>query len=359
MKRGLSAKVLFIPGIIILLTLVFFIGGKFFINISEYKKDQKHLAVSFKTKLPQIPKAEIKYPVKSYLITTGGFCWLMTGAGIANYLEPDIDLDDFVLYARPTLFMANRTENERYGPGLNHLHAFSNLGYTVYRGSTNPEHPPPNLYPDIGPENFIYFKDKNEELLFAKKLLLTGIIPIIHVGGDFLALTGYDNQGAWLGSPEVAEEEKPKDYLKTAVVTETWFMPYDRFFQSWAGDNQFFWMEKTGKRKTEEEIFAENKKNALEAPENILKTIDFLKQAGNALLYTHEFDTPSAVALYRYFSKKGSQKLANKYLEIAKVYNDKRESLGPSPPQRLDKDFLIQLLTKLYPLYQQTTALWP
>ena len=346
--------------------MAFFVAYKILPIQLEYRNDQTYLTQSLKTELPAEPLKEIKYPVKSYLITTGGFCWLMAQSSIMSYLEPDIDFNTFVLYGNPTLFMAGRNNSERYGPALNGLHAFKNLGYTVYRGSTNPSHPPRNVYPDIEPENLIYFKNKDQEFLMIKKLLTVGIIPIVHIKGSFLPLIGYDDKGIWLGNPEsesIPEEEKPEDFLETVILDETWVMSYDEFFKNWSGDNQFFWYEKTGQRKTEAEIYEENKKNAQEAPQNIETTIGILKNLEErqniSWIYTYEFDTPSAVALYRYFESKGNQKLAQKYLEIAKFYDTKRESLGPNPPLYANEEFIIQLLTEVQPLYKEAANMWP
>ena len=362
-NKGLPAKIVLIPGLIIFFILIFFIIREVVPIQMEYKNNQAYLTQNLKTKLPAEPSKEVKYQVKSYLITTGGFCWLMNGGGIANYLEPDIDFDTFVLYGNPTLFMAGRSEYERYGPGLNHLHAFNNLGYTVYRGSTNTVHPYKNIYPDIQPENFIYFKNAKEELLFIKKLLTAGIIPIVHVKDSFTGMAGYNDKGVWLTGPDVEDKKRPSNFLETVILDEMWFMTYDEFFRNWSGDNQFFWFEKTGTRKTETEIYNENKKNILEASQNIKTTIGILKNLtvyqNISHIYTYDFDTPSAVALYRYFKNKGNEKLAQKYLEIAKIYDKKRESLGPNPPRTASADFLIQFLTELQPLYKDVANMWP
>ena len=355
-----------ISAVIICLVLVYIVVYKIIPNQQEYKTDQAYLSEHFQTVLATEPLEEIKYPVQSYLITTGGFCWLLAQSSIMSYLEPDIDFHTFVLHGNPTLFMSSRNERERYGPALNGRHSFENLGYTIYRGSTSSIQPPRNVYPDIDQEHLIYFKNADEEFLFTKKLLTVGIIPIVHIKGSFLPLIGYDDQGIWLANPEIEDiafEEQPEDMLEVAVLDQTWHMSYDDFFNNWSGDNQFFWYEKTGVRMTEAELYQENRNNALEAPQNIETTIGVLQNLDASQniswIYTYDYDTPSAVALYFYFLDKGNQELAEKYLEIASFYDQARESLGPDLPLYGDEEYLAKLLTDVLPLYQEAAALWP
>jgi len=365
-NKGLSAKIIIIPGAIIFFVIIFFVARQLISMRIEYKKDHAHLAQNFKIEIQGKPLPKIMYPLKSYIITTGGFCWLLSQSSIMSYLEPDIDFNTFVLYGGPTFFMAGRNESERYGPGLNGIHSFKNLGYTFYRGSTDPFHPPRNVFPDIELENFIYFKDADEEFLLAKKLLTAGIIPIVHIKGSFIALIGYDDKGIWLANPEdekIAEEKKPKIFLEVAILDDRWHMTYENFFKDWKNDRQMFWYKKTGKRKTEAEIYKENKKNAQETPQNIETTIGILRNLSKnqsvSQLYTYDFDTPSTVALYDYFLKRGNNKLAQKYLEIAKTYEKARESFGPNPPLYNSTEFLIPFLTKIKPLYKEVASMWP
>lgn len=79
-------------------------------------------------------------------------------------------------------------------------------------------------------------------------------------------------------------------------------------------------MVKTGNRKSDEEIYAENKKNAQEASANMNKTIEFLKANGYLGLFTAASDAPTTMVFYRYFQKGGNVALANQYLELAKTY---------------------------------------
>ncbi|MEK7565974.1 MAG: hypothetical protein AAB506_02935, partial [Patescibacteria group bacterium] len=313
--------------------------------------------------LPPNPASQVKLPVKSYLISGGGgFCWLEAASGLANYLEPDIDLDKFILYDHPTLFMAARDRNQRYGPGLSMIHAFVNLGYTPFRGATSPIHPPQNIFPDIDPQNFIYFKNTDEEFVFMKKLLSAGIVPIIGIsndpfenisGGAFVSVTGYDQNGVWINVSPPSEKYAPgkKYFLEPPDRYEARLVSYDKFRQVWTGEHQLFWFMKTGNRKTEGEIYAENKKNAREAPANMQKTIEFLKANGDLQLFTYSSDTPTAAALYRYFQKKGNPDLANQYLQLANTYE------SPNPKDGRQK--MIETLTSAYPSISKAATMWP
>ncbi|MFH1314814.1 MAG: hypothetical protein ABIH67_00275 [Candidatus Uhrbacteria bacterium] len=365
-KKISTLMSLLISAVITCLVLTIIVVYKNWPNQEEYENDQAFLSEHFQTVLLAEPLEEIIYPVQSYVITTGGFCWLLAQSSIMSYLEPDIDFHTFVLHGNPTLFMAGRNEQERYGPALNGIHSFENLGYTFYRGSTSSIQPPRNVFPDIESENLIYFKNADEELLFVKKLLTVGIIPIVHIKGSFLPLIGYDDQGIWLANPEsedIALEDQPKDLLEVTVLNQTWYMSNDDFFDNWSGDDQFFWYEKTGPRITDAELYQENRTNALEAPENIETTIGILKNLDASQniswIYTYDYDTPSTVALYYYFLNKGNKKLADKYLEIANFYDQARELRGPDLPLYGDEEYLAELLTEVLPLYKEAAALWP
>ncbi|MFA4831050.1 MAG: hypothetical protein WC862_01500 [Patescibacteria group bacterium] len=364
-SKGLPAKILLIPGALIVLVLIFYLGfGRgIFPNISEYKKDQAQLITAMKTKLPEKPLAEIKYPIKGYRIPgLGGFCWLESSSGLIKYLEPDIDFDTFVFYGRPTLVMAGRNKDERWGPGLNQTHAFTELGYTAFRGSTNPTHPPQSVFPDIDPRNLIYFKTKEEELEFMKKLVSARIIPTIGYDGDFSTVVGYNQDGLWIVRSDPSQTDRgDRNFMTDPVIFEPTFITYKELFDNWGMDYQFFWFEKTGSRKSINEIYAENKKNAQEAAQNMETVIDFLKKGGNLVDFTYEIDIPSAMALYRYFTKQGNSDLADKYLEIAKIYESQRVSLGPDSrrSQAAARKFYIETLTKVQPLLAEAAAMWP
>lgn len=86
------------------------------------------------------------------------------GAGIANFLEPDIDFDKYILLDNPTLFMAARNKSERYGPGASFIRPFINLGYTPFRGVTTPIHPPQVFFSDFEPQNLSILKTKKKNL---------------------------------------------------------------------------------------------------------------------------------------------------------------------------------------------------
>lgn len=365
-SKGLPAKILLILGVLIVLLVVIFIGfGRgIFPNWPEYKKDQAHLAAAMKTKLPVEPLPEIKYSVKGYRIPgIGGFCWLESSSGLVKYLEPDIDFDKFVFYGRPTLVMAGRDKNERWGPGLNQIHAFSELGYTAFIGSTNPTHFPQNVYPDVDLRNMIYFKIPEEELDLMKKLISASVMPTINYAGDFSTVAGYNKDGLWIVKSDPSQTDKEgTSFMTPPVPFEPIYVTYQDFFKNWKIYHQFFWFEKTGQRKPESEIYAKNKKNAQEAPQNMRAVIDYLEKGGNLIHYTFELDIPSSVALYRYFTGRGNLELANTYLELAEIYESQRLSLDPNlgpDAKTIGREFIIETLTKALPLYEKAATMWP
>lgn len=368
MKRGISAKILFIPGLIVILFLLSLLFSSFDPQIflgrfnGEYERNQAYLLTAMKTKLPEKPLPEIKYPIKGYRIPgLGGFCWIESSSGLIKYLEPDIDFDTFILYARPTLVMAGRNKKERWGPGLNQTHAFTELGYTAFRGSTNPSHLPQSVFPDIDPRNLIYFRTPEEELTFMKKLISERIIPTITYDGDFSTIVGYNQEGIWIVKSDPSQTDKEgRNFMTYPVPFEPTFITYGELPKNWDLDHQFFWFEKTGLRKSEEEIYLENKQNAKEAPQNMKTVIDFLKKGGNLVDFTYEIDIPSSMTLYRYFTKRGNIDLANKYLEIAKIYEAQRVSLGKDSrtSESNARKFYIETLTKVQPLLKEAATMW-
>ncbi|OGY88885.1 MAG: hypothetical protein A2927_02005 [Candidatus Komeilibacteria bacterium RIFCSPLOWO2_01_FULL_45_10] len=361
---GLSAKPLFIAGAMIIAVWVLYVGlGRGIIpNQWEYQKDQDHLLRVMKTQLPTEAMAEVKYPIQGYRIPgLGGYCWLESSAGLIKYLEPDIDFDTFVFYARPTLMMAGRNKNERWGPGINQIHAFAELGYTAFRGSINPTHLPQSVFPDIDPQNLVYFKSAAEELAFMKKLISAEVIPTIVYAGDFSTIVGYNQEGLWIVKSDPSQTDKPgRNFMTYPVVFEPTYITYQQLFKNWDVDYQFFWFEKTGQRKPIEEIYAENKKNAAEAPQNLRLIIDYLEAGGQLLDFT-AVDIPSPIVLYRYFQKKGNMDIANQYLEMAKILDASRASLGPSPSSSSsdNREFYLKNLTEILPLVEKIATMWP
>src|SRR3989344_7152618 len=131
MEKGLPAKILLIPGILIVLILVVYVGfGRGLIpSEAEYQKGQARLAVAMKTKLPETPLLEVKYPIQGYRIPgVGGFCWIESSSGLIKYLEPDIDFDTFIFYGRSTLIVAGGGNNEIRGAGFSRGHALFVFG---------------------------------------------------------------------------------------------------------------------------------------------------------------------------------------------------------------------------------------
>lgn len=377
MKKGLPAKFLLVPGVIIFLLLLATFGPRYLPNESEYKKDQTHLVEVMKGRLPENPAPQIKLPIKGYIIPGAlGWCWVDAAAGIANYLDPNIDFDKFILLNNPTLMMAARNKDERYGLGANVMAAFVKLGYTPFRGVTTPIHPPQNVSNSIEPQNFIYFKTKEEELAFMKRLLSANIIPIVTLtrdpfepieGGLFSSLIGYDRNGVWLNvSPPMPEKyAQGKNFMDLPERYEPRFLTYEKLFEFWTPDRQFLWVVKTGNRKEDAEVYAENKKNVQEAPQNMQKTIEFLKGNGDLQQFSAVSDAPTAMVFYRYFQKKGDLSLANQYLEMAKTYvqfwpeSKNTDVFTIFTAAENDRQRYIQTLEAVYPYYSKVAVLWP
>src|SRR3989344_1307818 len=308
MKKGLLSKFLLIPGIVIFLVLIITFGPRFLPDESEYKKDQTRLVEITNGALPKEPLAEIKYPIQGYRIPgLGGFCWLESASGLIKYLEPDIDFDTFVFYARPTLVMAGRNNNERWGPGTNQIHAFTQLGYTAFRGSTSHIDLPQSVFPDIEHGNLIYFKTPQEELDLMKKMISARIIPTIVYDGDFSTIVGYNKDGLWIVKSDPSQTDiEGRSFLTYPVPFEPTFITYKELFEKWEVDYQFFWFEKTKPREPVDNIYIVNKANAQEAAQNMKLVIDYLKKGGNLVDFTYAIDIPSSITLYRYFTKRGN-----------------------------------------------------
>ena len=377
MKKGLPAKFLLIPGATIFLVLLITFGPRYLPNESEYKKDQAHLQAVMAGKLAETPKPEVKLPVRGYIIPGAtGMCMIDAGAGIANFLGPDIDFDKYILLDNPTLITAARNKSERYGPGASFIRPFMNLGYTPFRGVTSPIHPPQYFFSDFEPQNFIYFKTKEEELAFMKKLLSAGIVPVVTLtrdpfepiqGGLFSSLIGYDQNGVWLNvSPPTPEKyAQGRNFMDLPTRYEPRYLTYDKFFEFWTPDHQFLWMVKTGNRKADAEIYTQNKKNAQEASANLQKTIEFLKGNGDLGLFTAPYDVPAAMVFYRYFQKRGDVALANQYLEMAKTYiqffpkSQDTNIFSIFTGAENDRQRYIKTLEAVYPYFAKVAAMWP
>ena len=197
-------------------------------------------------------------------------------------------------------------------------------------------------------------------MLFAKKLLSAGIVPVVGLrrdpfeaieGGVFTSLVGYDQDGVWLNVSPQSERYAPgnKYYLDEPIRYEPRFASYDLLMKYWTGEHQLLWVVKSGERKSEAEVYRENKKNIQEAPANLQKSIEFLKSGGNLLDFTAASQTPEAAVLYRYFQTKGNLALANQYKELAKTYESLRQSKSPD----------IKVLTTVYPYISKIATLWP
>lgn len=388
MKEGLPAKLLLLPGIIIFVALFSFFSFHFDPQIfltrfnlkKEYEKDQTYLKMALKTKLPEEPLNQVQYQAQGYRCP--GCCLVGAGAGLAHYYEPDIDFDAFIAYGIPTIFYAEeKGKTKRFGPGFDVWRAFANLGYTAYRGKPSPIHPPQIIFPTFNPQNYITFQDKDEEILFIKKLLSAGNIPIIP-WGDFLMVTGFnenDRDNLWFSSQ--TNKGSLMEYPPLLTNSKRKFADWVQAWGSQGGNYHpenyvFYWVEKVGPRKTVAEILKENKLAAQEAPAKMQKAIDYLKSTGrwgdfiSALNvgnvstsrfedYSASIDIPMTAALSRYLRKLGYGKLADQYWEIAKIYDQTQAAIGNEPDSGKQIKLVIETLVKVKPLAEQAAALWP
>lgn len=209
-----------------------------------------------------------------------------------------------------------------------------------------------------------------------KRLLSANIVPIVTLIRDpfeaiegelFSSLVGYDQNGVWVNVPPPLPDKyaQGRNFMDLPQRYEPRFLTYDKFFEFWRPDHQFLWAVKTGDRIPDEQVYTINKQNAQEAPANMQKTIEFLKNNGDLQQLTGIGDAPTAMVFYRYFQKKGNIALANQYLEMAKTYiqfwpEAKDTSvLAIFTGAEKDRQRYIQTLEAVYPYYSKVATMWP
>jgi len=309
-------------------------------------------------KIPEAPE-EAKQLNITFFVTPEATCYFDSGASIANYME-NISYDKFIWYGRPLNFKYDTRWNSlRTGVGGGELtfESFYNLGYKAYNGKTEKNYPPiPERLHMKASSNFVFF-DTNEEALGFIKRLISADIPVmvsLQIGErpDYHIIKGYDKTHIFIPpyvdvmtKEYIHPDQMPLFNQEAFEWQETQVLTYDQFFSLWdETGNNFYWFVKTAERKTEQEIFDINKKDAEEAYDNVqefIKTADFDS-------YTSDGDLIITTAsASRYLTKKGYTGLGNKYMELATAYNNMRNQI-----QSINK------YSQLAEIYKEAAELW-
>jgi len=295
---------------------------------SETENRYNRITSMMKIKLPDVPQ-ESKILDMTFFYTPFATCYLDTRASIANYCEK-IPYDEFVWYSRPFEFKYQGKNGEirtGIGGGEQTIEAFHNLGYKVYHGNTEEKFEIANLMRhENADDNYIFFKNQEEAFEFVKKLISINYPVSVKFNGDYHLVFGYEKDyvyippykdlktGSYIFPDKMPLFKEPalssKDYQKLTTK---------QFFSYWkTSGNSFSWFEKIGDRKTKEEMFEINKKDALSAAKNSMKFAEDPKfesytSDGDGAIYTASGS--------RRLKNIGYSKLADKYMEIASCYN--------------------------------------
>ena len=324
----------------------------------DFEENYDNIMAEMKDIIPEVPEEEKYLDIISFY-TPSATCYFSAGTSLANYME-GIGYDGFIWYGRPLNFQYDTRWNTlRTGVGGGELtfESFYSLGYKSYMGRTEKNYPPtPERLHMRASYNFIFF-DTNEEALEFVKRLMSADIPVminLQVGRtqDYLFMKGY-NKTHILIPPYV--NLKTKEYIlsdemplfneEVVESKETQSLTYEEFFSLWeeTGDN-FYWFVKNRERKTEQEIFEINKKDAEEAYDNVQK---FIKNP-DFKFYTSGGDQMTATAsASRYLTKLGYAELGEKYMELATMYDEKRSQWET-----------INMYPQTAELYKEAEELW-
>lgn len=328
-------------------------------RVSDYQlNEQRNRILSImKTKLPEVPLSSKVLPIKYYVLPNAT-CYYFAGASVATYLEKDIDYDKFIWYGRPLRFKYDQRNGIlRTGPPAGDLlmEAFFNLGYKTYQGNTSRILPPEIFTPHMTPnDNFIFFKTQEEAFDFIKRLVSAGQ-PVILNGaplpgiekGDYGFFAGYDENYVYV---RPIPEKNPFYYQEPEILTNFHKVPIKDFLTIWnRTDNAFYWFEKTHERKSDQEIFEMNKADVKETYANIMKFINNLANDKGLKSYSSDGDgVNSHASAYRSLKKLGDSQLADKYLEIAGLY-DRRQK---------ERNDTKESFLKIAELEKQAADLW-
>ena len=320
----------------------------------DFKENYNNIMAEMKDIIPDVPEEEKQLDM-NFFVTVYPTCYFDAGAGLANYME-NLSYDEFIWYGRPLNFKYDtRWGSLRTGVGGGELifESFYNLGYKAYVGRTEKNEFPALKRIHMTPEDFIFFDTKEEALDFVKRLISADIPVMINLQTgetwDYHIIKGYDKTHIFI-PPYVSLETK--EYLHPDEMPlfnqeayewkETQVLTYEEFFSLWekTGSN-FYWFVKDKERKTEQEIFDINKKDAKDAYDNVqefIKTADFDS-------YTSDGDLIIATAsASRYLTKKGYAELGEKYMELATSFNNMRAQ--------------SQRYTQIAEIYKEAEELW-
>ncbi len=325
----------------------------------DFEENYGNIMAEMKDLIPEVPEEE-KHLDITFFDTPSATCYLSAGAGLANYME-GISYDEFIWYGRPLNFKYDTRWNTlRTGVGGGELtfESFYNLGYKSYAGRTEKNYPPtPERLHMKASYSFIFF-DTNEEALDFVKRLMSVDIPVmvnLHIGvgsGDYSLIKGYNKTHIFI-PPYI--DIKTKEYIfpdemplfneEALEWKETQVLTYEEFFSLWeTTGNNFYWFVKNKERKTEQEMFQMNKKDAEEAYDNVQKFIknpDFKSYSSDGDLIT------ATASASRYLTKQNYTDLSKKYMELAIMYDKKRSQWET-----------VNMYPQTAEIYKQAAELW-
>jgi len=326
----------------------------------EFKKNYNDIMAEMKGIIPEVPEKEKLLDISSFY-TPSATCYFSAGTSLANYME-GISYDEFIWYGRPLYFQYDtRWDTLRTGVGGGELtfESFYNLGYKAYVGRTKKMYlPTPEKLHMQASRNFIFFDTDDEALEFIKRLLSADIPVMINLQigttGDFLFIKGYDETHIFIppyvdSSGEYIFLDKASLFSEEAVEDkETQSLSYKEFFSLWEDTgNNFYWFVKNNeiKRKTEQEMFQANKKDAEEAYGNVQK---FIENPDFRFHTSGEDMMTATAAASRYLTKQGYTELGRKYMELATLYDKQRNNQWQD----------LALYSQTAELYKKAAELW-
>jgi len=323
----------------------------------ELKENYDNIMAEMKDIIPEVPEKEKLLDISSFY-TPSATCYFSAGASLANYME-NISYDEFIWYGRPLHFQYDTRWNTlRTGVGGGELtfESFYNLGYKPYVGRTKKMFfPTPEKLHMTASRNFIFFDTKEEALDLIKRLLSADIPVMINlqVGTtpDYLFIKGYDETHIFIppyvdsNGEYLLSDDMPLFNEEATEDKETQSLTYEKFFSLWeeTGDT-FYWFVKNNERKTEQEIFQVNRKDAEEAYDNVQK---FIENPDFGFHTSGDDQMTATATASRYLTKQGHIELGEKYMELATLYGEKRSQWET-----------VNMYPQTAELYKEAEELW-